>query len=450
MASILVMMIAMEKWLNNPQIARWLDKAVNWFNAELLVGEILVQLAVLVGSLLLAFVLAPRTKSIFSAIIQKFKFLDNSIFTGAKKSIFLPLTWAILQFIAIFSIELFGYSNGLLTIFANLTVAWVAIRFFSGFVKNPAFSKIIALIGWTIAALNIVGWLDPTVSFLDDIALNAGDMKISLLTVIKGLITLGLLLWAAVSFSSLSERYIRNVSGLTPSLQVLFSKLIKIALITFAILIGVSSVGIDITALAVFSGAVGVGIGFGLQKIVSNFISGIILLVDRSIKPGDVIEVDDTYGWINKLSGRHVSVITRDGKEHLIPNEDLITQRVINWSYSSKAVRLRIPIGISYKADPHQARKLILESIKDVGRVLDNPIPACLILGFGDNSIDLELRAWIEDPSNGVSNVKSEIYFAIWDVFKEHGIEIPFPQRDVHLDMSDDMLVAVAKKLKSS
>ena len=440
----------MEKWLNNPQVTHWLDQFVDWANTELLVGEILLQLALLLGTLLFALMLSKTTKAFFDSIFQKLKFLGGSAVSGNRKSITLPLTWVALQFFAIIVLDLADMPSGVLTIFANLTAAWVAIRFFSGFVKNPAFSKMIAVIGWGIAALNIVGWLDPTVTFLDDIAFNAGDLKISLLTVVKGVITLGLLLWAAVSFSSLSERYIRNVSGLTPSLQVLFSKLIKIALITFAILIGVSSVGIDITALAVFSGAVGVGIGFGLQKIVSNFISGIILLVDRSIKPGDVIEVDDTYGWINKLSGRHVSVITRDGKEHLIPNEDLITQRVINWSYSSKSVRLRIPVGISYKADPHLAKKLILAAIKDIGRVLDNPVPACLIRGFGDNSIDLELRAWIEDPSNGVSNVKSEIYYAIWDTFKEHNIEIPFPQRDVHIDMPDATLDALSKKLKTS
>jgi len=444
------MIATMEAWLENPQIIAWFETALAWIQAELLVGATLVQLAICVGTLLLAVILSRRIKPLFDNILQKVKFIGNSALVGTKKSLLLPISWAVLQFIAMMVLSFLELPNGILNICANLTVAWIAIRFFSIFVKNPVFSKMIAVIGWSIAALNIVGWLDPTVAFLDDIALNAGDLKISLLTVVKGLITLGLLLWAAVSFSNLSERYIRSVSGLTPSLQVLFSKLIKIALITFAILIGVSSVGIDITALAVFSGAVGVGIGFGLQKIVSNFISGIILLIDRSIKPGDVIEVDDTYGWINKLSGRHVSVITRDGKEHLIPNEDLITQRVINWSYSSKAVRLRIPVGISYKADPHLAKKLILEAIRDIGRVLDNPIPACLIRGFGDNSIDLELRAWIEDPSNGVSNVKSEIYYAIWDTFKEHGIEIPFPQRDVHLDVSDDALTALVSKLKTT
>lgn len=440
----------MIEWLENPKLQQWFNQALVWSEKELFTGETLVQIAILAGTLAVAFLFSQRIRPIFNKIMERIPFLGQSTLSRTKKSLMLPIAWLVLQLIAIAVVGFWDLPSGLLSVFINLTVAWVAIRFFSSFVKNPVFAKLIAVIGWSIAALNIVGWIDPTVKFLDEIAFSAGDLNISLLTIVKGLITLGFLLWAAVSFSGLSERYIRNVSGLTPSLQVLLSKLIKIALITFAILIGISSVGIDITALAVFSGAVGVGIGFGLQKIVSNFISGIILLIDRSIKPGDVIEVDNTYGWINKLSGRHVSVITRDGKEHLIPNEDLITQRVINWSYSSKAVRLRIPIGISYKSDPHLAKTLILQAIKDIDRVIENPVPACLIKEFGDNSINLELRAWIEDPSNGVSNVKSQIYFAIWDAFKQNDIEIPFPQRDVHVNMSETLADLLAKTPKKA
>ena len=433
----------MQKWLEHFHIHQKFDALLGWFEAELLVTATLTQLSILAVSLILAFITSRRIKLFFVKLSQKFKFLSSSTFTLSKRGVALPLSWLLFQLFGLLLLSQLDQPTRLLTIFANLTAAWVAIRFFSGFVRNPAFSKLITITGWSIAALNILGWLDPTVSFMESIAFDAGDLHISLLTIVKGLITLGILLWAAFALSNLSERHIRNISGLTPSLQVLLIKLIKISLITFAVLFGISSVGIDITALAVFSGAVGVGIGFGLQKIVSNFISGIILLVDRSIKPGDVIEVDDTYGWINKLSGRHVSVITRDGKEHLIPNEDLITQRVINWSYSNKSVRLRIPIGISYHADPHQARKLILESIKEIERVLPNPAPVCLMKGFGDNSVDLELRVWIEDPSNGVANVKSQILFAIWDSFKEHDIEIPFPQRDVHLDIDSESLKAL-------
>lgn len=162
-------------------------------------------------------------------------------------------------------------------------------------------------------------------------------------------------------------------------------------------------------------------------------ISGIILLMDKSIKPGDVIAVEGSYGWVNALGARYVSVLTRDGKEHLIPNENLITQTVENWSYSDSKVRLHIPIGVSYDSDVRLVQKLLLQAVQDQPRVLKEPEPRCLITGFGDSSIDCEIRAWIFDPQQGIANVKSDIYFRIWELFKEHGVEIPFPQRDIHI-----------------
>ena len=184
-------------------------------------------------------------------------------------------------------------------------------------------------------------------------------------------------------------------------------------------------------------GAIGLGLGFGLQKVVSNFISGILLLVDNSIKPGDVIEIDGTYGWINNLRARYASVITRDGTEHLIPNEDLITQRVINWTFTNNLVRMKVPIGVSYDSDPHQCLELVIAAAQSVDRVLLEPTPVCHVLGFGDSSIDLELRFWISDPTNGVANVKSQVLLNIWDTFKENNIEIPYPQSDLHIRSSD-------------
>jgi small-conductance mechanosensitive channel len=176
-----------------------------------------------------------------------------------------------------------------------------------------------------------------------------------------------------------------------------------------------------------------VGIGFGLQKVVSNLISGFILLSDGSVKPGDVVQIGEVYGWISSLKTRYVSVVTRDGIEYLIPNEDLITQQVINWSYSNSRVRLKVPFGVSYKSDPHQVQALVLSAMHALPRVLKTPPPVCLLQGFGDSSVDMELRVWINDPKNGVANLKSEVLFAVWDTLKENGIEIPFPQRDVHI-----------------
>ena len=196
-------------------------------------------------------------------------------------------------------------------------------------------------------------------------------------------------------------------------MQVLITKLTKITLLTLAVVLALGSVGIDLTAFAVFSGAIGVGIGFGLQKVVSNLISGVILLLDRSIKPGDVIQIDNTYGWITQLNARYVSVSTRDGLEYLIPNEDLITQRVVNWTYSSDAVRLHVDIGISYGSDLHKAMAIAIEAAVAATRVLGDPKPICLLTGFGDSSVNLQLRFWIGDPRNGTANVRSDVMLQV-------------------------------------
>jgi small-conductance mechanosensitive channel len=206
-----------------------------------------------------------------------------------------------------------------------------------------------------------------------------------------------------------------------------------VTLITLAIVAAVGSVGIDLTGFAVFTGALGVGIGFGLQKVVSNLVSGVILLLDRSVKPGDVIAIGDTYGWVNSMGARFVALVTRDGIEHLIPNEDLITQRVENWSFTNTAVRLHCHVGIAYDADVRKALALLIQSARETERVLQDPAPNALVLGFGDSAIDLELRFWIRDPQNGVANVRSAVYLCVWDKFREAGIAIPYPQRDVHI-----------------
>jgi small-conductance mechanosensitive channel len=241
------------------------------------------------------------------------------------------------------------------------------------------------------------------------------------------------LLSISVYLTSLLESRIRTSRTLSPSVQVLFTKSLKIVLISLAILISIDSVGIDLTALAVFGGAIGVGVGFGLQKVISNLISGVILLIDKSIKPGDVIAVSGTYGWVTALGGRYVSVVTRDGIEHLIPNEILISERVENWTHTNSRTRLKIDVGIHYNSEVRAAMQYCLDAAADTERVLKEPEPKCMLIEFGDNSVNLQLRFWIADAQNGVQNVKSAVLLTIWDKFKEHGVEIPYPQRDLHL-----------------
>jgi len=343
------------------------------------------------------------------------------------------LVWLILQWSAIHLYNYLGHSHQLLLPVASLLSAWLLIRIATKLLKSKTASRLVASVAWTLAILNISGLLSPALALLDSLSVTLGAVRISPLIIIKAGLLLWLSLWLSSVLSGFLDRRLETSEAISPAMRVLSVKLLHIALITAAILITFSAVGIDLTALAVFGGALGVGLGFGLQKIFSNLVSGVILLMDRSIKPGDTIAIGQTFGWINHLSARYVSVITRDGIEHLIPNEILITERVENWSYSDSSVRLRLPVGISYKSDVRKAIELCVESAMATPRILKDPPPRCLLRGFGDSSVDLELRVWINDPPNGRANVLSEILLGIWDRFHEHGIEIPFPQRDLHI-----------------
>jgi small-conductance mechanosensitive channel len=314
---------------------------------------------------------------------------------------------------------------------ASLATAWLVISTVSKLIRNRTISKTVALLAWVVAALNIVGLLPATLEVLDATAIQFDDFRLSLLVVLKGILTLSLLLWLAVTLGQFADTRIRAIEDLTPSLKVLVGKLARALLIIIAILWGLNIIGIQLTAFAVFSGAIGLGIGFGLQKVVSNLISGFILLADKSIKPGDVISVDDTYGRISQLAARYVSVVARDGREFLIPNEDLITNKVINWSFTSELVRLDVHFGVSYNADPHEVRPLACKAAASELRVVSDPAPVCHITGFGDSSVDYILRFWIRDPHQGTTNIRGNVFLALWDALKEAGIEIPYPHRQV-------------------
>jgi small-conductance mechanosensitive channel len=244
------------------------------------------------------------------------------------------------------------------------------------------------------------------------------------------------LLSVAMYSAGLIESRIRTSSALSPTVQVLFTKSLKIVLVSLAILIAITSVGIDLTALAVVGGAIGLGIGFGFQKTISNLVAGLILLIDESIKPGDIISVSGTYGWVTTLGGRYVSVVTRDGVEHLIPNETLISERVENWTHTHSRTRLKLDIGVHRDSDLRRAIGLCEEAARETERVLTDPDPKCLFIEFGDSALKLQLRFWIADAQNGVQNVKSAVLLRIWEKFKEHAVEVPYPQRDLHVRSS--------------
>jgi small-conductance mechanosensitive channel len=237
----------------------------------------------------------------------------------------------------------------------------------------------------------------------------------------------------ALWISGVIEQRLNSAKTISISMRVGLAKVIKVGSLAVAFLMAMEEAGLNVASLTVFGGALGVGIGFGLQKIVSNFISGFILLGDRSIRPGDVITVGNTYGWVRQLRARYIVVCNRDGVETLIPNENLVTSEVINWSFTDKHVRVRIPVQISYNDDPEQAMALMEKAATANRRVLTSPAPAVRLMAFADSGIALELRVWLLDPQEGIGNVRSDINLAIWRAFKAAGITIPYPQRDVHL-----------------
>jgi len=314
-----------------------------------------------------------------------------------------------------------------------ILIALVFIRLFNTQMRNRFWAKILVVVIWLWAALYVFHLMEPWNNILAHIDFQLGTVQISLLSIYRAFILALILYWLSRHLSMIWRFWLRTASGLTPAVQVLLYRFGTIFLFSASGVFVLHYLGLDLTFFALFGGALGLGLGFGLQKVFANLISGFILLADKSIKPGDVIELKDTYGRINFLGSRYVSVLTRNGTEHLIPNENLVTGEVINWSHSQDLVRLRIPIGIAYGSDLDKARQLLLETTADVKRVLPDPKPSCLLVGFGDNAVNLILQVWINDPQNGINNVKSDLLWGIWQRFRANGIELPFPQRDLNL-----------------
>jgi len=316
------------------------------------------------------------------------------------------------------------------------TIRLVVYMLRQAFQPGPAvkaWEHLISTSIWILVALHLLGWLPKVVSVLDAFGYSFGSVRVSLLTVLELLLVIGVLMVLAAWLSKTIEAALSRSSYLSSSVKIGLSKTIKLVLYTLAGLLSLNAVGIDLGALAIFGGALGVGLGFGLQRIASNFISGFILVFDRSIRPGDVISINEKFGWVQELRARYVVVRDRDGVETLIPNENLITTEVINWSYSDEQVRIKLPVQISYADDPEAAMEVLTQAAQTSQRVLQDPTPAARLMGFGDSGIDLELRVWISDPQLGVNNVRSELNIAIWKGFKAAGITIPYPQQDLHV-----------------
>jgi len=326
-------------------------------------------------------------------------------------------------------------------------VVRVAVLLFAASLGNKSWMQHwenrLTLLIWLAIAAEYLGWLDPIISTLDSIGVAAGRSRITVWSVLKLLFTLTLFVLVAAWISRWVERRLKRLSNLAPSTRIGIAKFANAFLIGLSILIGLNAAGVDLTALTVLTGAIGLGLGFGLQSIAANFVSGFVLLMDRSIKPGDVISLSgqsgtstENFGWVQELRGRYVVVRDRDGVEMLVPNQQLIQNSVINWSYTDPRIRLKLPIRVSYRDDPELALQILLTACEGQARVLADPAPVSRLMHFSDSGIELELRFWISDPQEGVNNVRSEVNRAIWRLFKEHKITIPVAQREIVVNRS--------------
>jgi small-conductance mechanosensitive channel len=298
----------------------------------------------------------------------------------------------------------------------------------------------VTLMIWFAIAAEFLGWLDPIIATLDSVGVVAGKSRITVWSILKLLFTLTLFVLVAAWISRWVERRLKKLGNLAPSTRIGIAKFANAFLIALSILMGLNAAGVDLTALTVLTGAIGLGLGFGLQSIAANFVSGFVLLMDRSIKPGDVISLSgqagtstENFGWVQELRGRYVVVRDRDGVEMLVPNQQLISNAVINWSYTDPRIRLKLPVRVSYGDDPELALQILLAACEGQRRILRDPLPVSRLMHFGDSGIELELRFWISDPQDGVNNVRSDVNRAIWRLFKEHRITIPVAQHEVRV-----------------
>ncbi len=427
----------MDGFDNFDPAALW-QTVTTWCMSYITQANTLYQGVIIVVSFILGLIIYRSVKSTVK------KSIDNSslpyrvkkIARNLQKLIF-PLATLIIIFLAagIAGSEIIGINIALISVMMKLLLAWIVIRIIVQFMDNEAVRNVFALTIWALAALSIFGMLEQTTTTLDAIGYTIGDFRLSALAVIKGLFSLFILLYLATFISSVAERKVLKTSGLTRSSQVLIAKVVRVTLIVFALLIGITSSGIDLSLFAVFGGAIGLGIGFGLQKVISNLFSGILLLVDRSIEPGDVIELENgTFGWVNSMAARYTEIVTRDNKSFLIPNEEFITQRVVNWSHGNSLIRLEVKFGVHYDSNPHEVKELAQKAAAGAhDRICSDPQPVCHLTEFGDSSMNFKLRFWITDAEKGVTNMRGAVMLSLWDALKENNIDIPYPHREVYI-----------------
>lgn len=418
-----------------------LNDILGWLQGQMLTIGVAIEAAILVAALAPAALFAPQLKKLIQAQIAPrapYGVLRRA--ANAFAHLATPIALYIVLQAAVLGLKGFGNSTGLVSAGVSLLTAWIVIRLVTLIIRSPFWSKLAFYVIWPIAALDAFGVLGDVVRQLDAFAIpigkdeNGAAQTFSALDLFRTLAIFGVLIWGARFLNDLIKGRINAIDELTVSFKALLSKILDVLLPIIALVAALQIVGFPFGTLAIFGGAVGLGIGLGMQRTVSNFFAGFTLIADKSIKPGDVIEIDNTYGWVTEMTARYVTIRTRDGTSHLVPNDKFIEEGVTNWSHDDRVVRLHAPFGVAYgTADLRALARKAEEIAVGIDRVLKAPAPRCNLMEFGDNSINFDLRFWINDPANGTANVRSDVMMALWDYLVEEGIEIPFPQRDIHI-----------------
>jgi small-conductance mechanosensitive channel len=431
----------LEDMLAADQVTAAFLALIDWAETYLLTMSVLLQVSLILGALVPAVIFGPRLKRLIrSQLLARVRAGLTRRLANALVDLATPI--ALYLTLTAIRIALGSMGQPMDWVAASIALmnAWIIVRLVTLVIRSHFWSRVAFYVAWPIAALDAFGMLGPVVEQMRALAIPLGEgaggqpIEFSLLDVVRMLFYFALLFWAATTLSRFLQQRIERVEELSPSLKALISKILNIVLPVVALLIALQIAGFNLATLAVFSGAVGLGIGLGLQRIAANFIAGFTLIADRSIKPGDVIEIDDTFGWVTAMQARYLAIRTRDGTEMLIPNDRFMTEGVINWSRSDRIVRLHAPFGVAYGTDDlRQVQQLAREAAVGVDRVMEEPRPVCNLTEFGDSSVNFDLRFWITDPQNGMANVKSDVMLALWETLKENGIQIPFPQRDLHV-----------------
>lgn len=432
---------ALDEFFGAGDLGDQLAIGLEWLGGQLSSIDVSIQAGIIAAALIPAAIFGSQIRKIIMAQIAPrapYGVLRRA--ANAFAHIAIPIALYLIWQAASLILDATGRPNGVINAAVSLLTAWIVIRLVTLVIRSPFWSRVAFYIAWPVAALDAFDLLDNAIRTLDGLSVPLGrnadgtSGAFSAFDFIRVLIILLVLFWLAGAVSRFIKARIAASADLTPSFQTLLIKILDIILPSAAFLIALQMVGFNFATLAIFGGALGLALGFGLQRTISNFFAGFTLVADKSIKPGDVVEVGQTFGWVTEMTARYVTIRTRDGKAHLIPNDRFIEEGVINWSHSDRIVRLHAPFGVGYAtADLRAVKKAAEETAATVERVLKTPAPLCNLVEFGDSRINFDLRFWINDPANGVANVTSQVMLALWDRLKEMGVEMPYPQRDLHI-----------------